>query len=497
MYWTRINISLMLVMIYVLSGGSHLFAASKNEQIINEISVGNNHLLMVDEEGSIWSAGSGMFGELFPMMNKAVENIPLATGIKAISAGEVHSIALTSEGTILEWGYDYRPTKMISNLEKVVEIAAGYEMNLALTENGDLWSWGIFSYIEPLGQLASVKLTEVVDIAVNTDAAYAVRKDGTVWAWGGDNSTYQLGSKDVDPYNSNIPRKISIPKKITKVFAGKGYAMAIDIDQNVWAWGRNDFGQLADGTFTDQYIPQKIKSLQAITQLALGDTFVLALEDNGTVLSWGDNTYGTLGNGTTTDQFNPTVIPGLSNIEFIEAGNSTSMALSHSNQAYIWGNNLLPRLPKALKTPKLIELTDLFGTGGLIETPTGLKLKALSSSSIRLTWNKPKVPSADFGGYLVYQNGLKIAETNDETFVITGLDPNVEYNFIVKATSSNKKKSSKNSETVTKKPLRKQKFSYVYNSSGQLKSIVYESGKIIQYEYDRNGNLKKTTVVNP
>ncbi|PKQ89275.1 hypothetical protein CXK86_19690 [Paenibacillus sp. BGI2013] len=498
LFWNKINVILIVFLSCVLSEDTSLFAAeSKNDQIIKKISIGNNHLLMLDEEGSIWSAGSGMFGEFSPMMNKVVENNPLATNIMAISAGEVHSLALTSEGSILEWGYDSRPTQIISNLKKVVDIAAGYEMNLALAENGDLWSWGTFSNIEPLGQLASVKLADVVDIAVNTDAAYAVRKDGTLWAWGDDNSSYQLGSRDIDPYTSNIPRKISIPKGITKVFAGKGYAMAIDIDQNVWAWGRNDFGQLGDGTLIDQYIPQKVKSLNSITQLALGDTYVLALEDSGTVLSWGDNTYGTLGDGTTTDQLKPTILSGLSNIKYIEAGNSTSMAVSNSNQAYIWGNNLLERFPKALEKPKLIEVTVLKGKEESIEAPTGLNLKALSSSSVRLMWNKPKTPSTGLGGFIVYQNGLKIAETNDETFIIKGLNPNEEYKFIVKATNSNKKKFSKNSETVTKKPVKKEKSSYVYNSSGQLKSIMYESGKIVNYEYDKNGNLKKTTVVNP
>lgn len=143
LFGTKITVILILVFNYVLSEDTSLFAAeSKNDQIIKKISIGNNHLLMLDEEGSIWSAGSGMFGEFSPMMNKVVENNPLATNIMAISAGEVHSLALTSEGSILEWGYDSRPTQIISNLKKVVDIAAGYEMNLALAENGDLWSWG-------------------------------------------------------------------------------------------------------------------------------------------------------------------------------------------------------------------------------------------------------------------------------------------------------------------------------------------------------------------
>jgi hypothetical protein len=485
-----------LIISYFISMDTFVFAENiTNEQIVKEISVGNTHLLMLDEEGAIWSAGIGNYGEFSGwFMHRKVENLPLATNVKKISAGELDSLALTSDGTVFEFDGGYRKN-ILENLGKVVDIAAGDGMYLALTEKGNVWSWGPSSAVEPNSRLASVDLTDVVNIAANTYAAYAVKRDGTLWAWGSDNGTYQLAREDFDPEDVNIPRKVNIPKGIIKVFAGKGYAMAIDIDKNVWAWGRNDFGQLANGTFIDQYIPQKIESIKDISQVAMGDTFVLALEDNGTVLSWGDSKYGALGNGTTTNQPMPTIIPGLSNIKNIEAGVSTSMAVSQSNQSYIWGHNLLERSPKVLNTPTLINATSLNKTGEIIEPPSVLSLKALSSSSVRLTWNKPKVPSTGSGGYFVYQNGLKIAETKDETFIINGLNPKMKYNFIVKALDSNKNNFSKNSVSISKEPAKLRK--YIYNASGQLKSILYESGKEILYEYDKNGNLKKTSVVNP
>ncbi|PQP81110.1 hypothetical protein C0Q44_21975 [Paenibacillus sp. PCH8] len=53
------------------------------------------------------------------------------------------------------------------------------------------------------------------------------------------------------------------------------------------------------------------------------------------------------------------------------------------------------------------------------------------------------------------------------------------------------------SGTVTKPVEKIAKYTYTYNSSGQLTDILFKSGKKISYEYDKNGNLKKTTVVNP
>lgn len=41
------------------------------------------------------------------------------------------------------------------------------------------------------------------------------------------------------------------------------------------------------------------------------------------------------------------------------------------------------------------------------------------------------------------------------------------------------------------KPVQKIAYTYAYNSSGQLTSILFESDKKISYAYDKNGSLKK------
>ena len=41
--------------------------------------------------------------------------------------------------------------------------------------------------------------------------------------------------------------------------AGDGaHSMALKSDETVWAWGRNHYGEIGDGTTTDRYWPVKV-----------------------------------------------------------------------------------------------------------------------------------------------------------------------------------------------------------------------------------------------
>ena len=84
------------------------------------------------------------------------------------------------------------------------------------------------------------------------------------------------------------------------VAEGDGTSYALKADGTVWAWGRNDFGQLGNGVdFTNSPVPTQVTVLSGITKLQAGFIHALALKNYGTVWTWGANTYGQLGNGFT------------------------------------------------------------------------------------------------------------------------------------------------------------------------------------------------------
>ncbi|OGV97738.1 MAG: hypothetical protein A2Z59_12830 [Nitrospinae bacterium RIFCSPLOWO2_02_39_17] len=64
--------------------------------------------------------------------------------------------------------------------------------------------------------------------------------------------------------NVSVVASDSITLSITtinwsSVSAGYYHTMAIKTDGTLWAWGRNNYGQLGDGTTTDRYSPVQIQ----------------------------------------------------------------------------------------------------------------------------------------------------------------------------------------------------------------------------------------------
>jgi alpha-tubulin suppressor-like RCC1 family protein len=80
-------------------------------------------------------------------------------------------------------------------------------------------------------------------LAIKNDAT----NDGTVWAWGW-NAYGQVGNGDPGGANVTSPFQIPDLSGAVAVAAGEAHSLALLSDGTVWAWGKNDFGQLGDGT---------------------------------------------------------------------------------------------------------------------------------------------------------------------------------------------------------------------------------------------------------
>jgi alpha-tubulin suppressor-like RCC1 family protein len=89
------------------------------------------------------------------------------------------------------------------------------------------------------------------------------------------------------------------------------------VDGTASCWGKNDAGQLGDGTNTDAFVPVQVKGpggvgvLTGVVDVAPGVRHVCALRDDATVWCWGNNDRGQLGDGTTTSSPYPVKVVGL------------------------------------------------------------------------------------------------------------------------------------------------------------------------------------------
>ena len=69
-------------------------------------------------------------------------------------------------------------------------------------------------------------------------------------------------------------------------------------------WGRNDDGQLGDGTKKEER-SNPVKIMDHVRSVSLGEWHSGAITEDGSLYMWGSNSSGQLGDGTTTDRLTP------------------------------------------------------------------------------------------------------------------------------------------------------------------------------------------------
>ncbi len=149
-------------------------------------------------------------------------------GVVGMAAGDHHSLAVKSDGTVVAWGYNlFGETAVPSGLGDVVAVAAGYHHSLALKADGTVVAWGDNSD----GQTnVPAGLSGVVAISASTFCSLALKSDGTVVAWG-----------DSFSFITIIPPGLS---DVVAISAGGEHALALKNDGTIVAWGGNAEGEV-------------------------------------------------------------------------------------------------------------------------------------------------------------------------------------------------------------------------------------------------------------
>ncbi len=109
-------------------------------------------------------------------------------------------------------------------------------------------------------------------------------------------------------------------------FAGGGaHTVVVKTERPVWAWGRNNDGQLGNGLDADSDVPV-LSTIEGVSDVAAGYSHTVALKTTGALYACGDNSLGQLGNGTNTDS-NVPVQANISGVAVIAAGGDHTVAL--------------------------------------------------------------------------------------------------------------------------------------------------------------------------
>lgn len=169
------------------------------------------------------------------------------------------------------------------------------------------------------------------------DHTLAIKNDGSLWAWGR-NQHGQLG--DGTTTTKTIPIQISQENDWLLVSAGLGHSCALKTDGTLWAWGRNTDGQLGDGTNINKLSPTQIGNDNDWISVSSGHYFNLAIKSDGTLWAWGFNGSGSLGTGVVSFAiYTPTQVGTSNDWKDIGNGFRHTVAVKTDNTLWAWGRN--------------------------------------------------------------------------------------------------------------------------------------------------------------
>jgi len=94
------------------------------------------------------------------------------------------------------------------------------------------------------------------------------------------------------------------------VSAGGGHSCGVTTDRVTYCWGRNDQGQLGDGTTTQTSAPVPVTGQLTFATVSAGAGFICGVTTGGVGYCWGSNVNGQLGDGTTTPRAMPVRVAG-------------------------------------------------------------------------------------------------------------------------------------------------------------------------------------------
>ncbi|KAE8149004.1 RCC1/BLIP-II [Aspergillus avenaceus] len=263
-----------------------------------------------------------------------------SVGVVQVSAGGIHSVALTRNNLIMTWGVNDEGAlgritrKMQDNddtQDEHEEESGEDDVDINVDE----------ATPSPVDPSHFPKGTVFVQVMATNSATFALTRDGLVYGWGtfrGDNG--RIGWSPENKDCQQTPVLVPGLTGITKLAAGGQHVLALTSTGAVFSWGCNDQHQLVQ-----HLLPSRCALPLGITDIGAGTYHSFAILKGGFVFSWGSNNFGQTGIATNAGQNNalieyPTRASSLQTfgkIVLIDGGKDHSIAITEAGHCLAWG----------------------------------------------------------------------------------------------------------------------------------------------------------------
>jgi alpha-tubulin suppressor-like RCC1 family protein len=300
-------------------------------------------------------------GGLFPCAKSA---IPIDSELRftALAAGYKHVCGLTAEGSVHCWGLNgsgqlgdgtttgrWEPAPVEGgHVFRTLEASGSGACGIAV--DGRLLCWGESSSGILGDSDAHLTPTEVAPalrfdrVATSGDHVCGVATTGATWCWGS-NSYGQLGIDDVEPAcppggavypcTSDPVEVVDVPPLDRVVVEPLG-TCGLTPGGEAFCWGRNDQGQLGDGTGMDGWQPRAVAGGHTFATLSAGAAQVCGVEA-GSLWCWGFDAADFGNGGDPSTALEPVVAAGELALTDVSLDVNHGCAIAPDGVTWCWG----------------------------------------------------------------------------------------------------------------------------------------------------------------
>lgn len=319
--------------------------------------------LALDTDGTLWAWGANswdIFGNGSWESNLTPSPTTPGFAWTKVTAAWTHASGIRDDGTLWSWGLNssgilgigvddsdiYSLPTQVGSSADWVDVSAGDEHTIAVKSDGTLWSWGR-NVEAQLGVGPSDDEPRVSPVQVGADEDWAevsagdyfnlaLKRDGSLWGWGGNAS----GAVGVGSGINRQPSPALVSAGPWAAIRALAYhSLALKGDGTLWAWGRNTEGQGGTGgTATVIWTPTQVGTATDWQDIGGGEFHSLAVSTDGSLWAWGENIEGQLGNGLAAVRWSPKPVFDLSTRPGTPAGLAAGDGTYPDRIAVTWGD---------------------------------------------------------------------------------------------------------------------------------------------------------------
>ena len=268
-----------------LGNNTNVYVPTQVAGTYKAIATGKQHTLVIKTDGTMWGSGYNDWGGLGIGTSTNVNTFKQAgtdTDWSSMAGGQYHSLAIKNDGTLWAAGSniqgqsgtgsfigendDFIQIGMENNWKQV---AAGQFHSIALKTTGSVWTWGsnvsgelgtgtFGGYINTPGQVG----TDINwrSVGAGDDNSFALKSNNTLWGFG-NNDYGKLGNDST--IRVNVPTQINSETnwKTIPVNFAYDHSAVIKSDNSVWSWGWDGSFELGNGDGVAVSVPYPTQTM--------------------------------------------------------------------------------------------------------------------------------------------------------------------------------------------------------------------------------------------